>query len=78
MIRIDVKSKADPRQIKNIDFAKRLKQSNFSINECMQATEKSLNQATKLKQFGVFQKTFLQVLKIINTGKNQKSAAAGL
>ena len=56
LIRIDLKSKADPRQIRNIDLAKKLKAyKKTSIKETETLLEKSLTQATKSKQQGVFQ-----------------------
>ena len=73
LIRIDVKSRADPRQIRNIDFAKRLKQTDVSVKECMSSAEKSITTASKLKQFAVFPKTFLQLLKVMSASKSKKS-----
>ena len=50
LIRIDLKSRADPRQIRNIDLAKRLKGSNKATKkDTIVLLEKSLTQATKQK-----------------------------
>ena len=43
LMRIDAKSKADPRQIKNIDFAKKLKKTEVTLKECTASAEKSIN-----------------------------------
>lgn len=43
LIRIDVKERADPRLIRNIDFAKRMKKSELNEEEIMSSTEKSIS-----------------------------------
>jgi hypothetical protein len=48
LIRIDLKTRADPRQIRNIDFSKKLKAAKkANIKDTVNLIEKSLSQATK-------------------------------
>ena len=58
LIRIDLKNRADGRQIRNIDLAKRVLIGNdLSLDEQVSAADRSAAAASKNRTFGAFAKT---------------------
>lgn len=70
LIRIDLKSKAEGRQIRNIDLTKRVQQSSaLTIDEQISAAEKSVQATTKNKLYGCLSKTLVNVAKAVKSGR---------
>ena len=58
LIRIDLKNKADGRQIRNINLEKRVQSdNNLSLDEQVSAADRSAAAASKNRTFGAFPKT---------------------
>jgi len=69
LVRIDTKNRAESRQIRNIDLAKRVLQGKeLSIEEQYAAAEKSIGSAPKYRIVGAFAKTLSQLCKAIKAG----------
>ena len=70
LIRIDLKNKADGRQIRNINLEKRVQSdNNLSLDEQVSAADRSAAAASKNRTFGAFPKTLAQLCKAIKAGR---------
>ena len=70
LIRIDLKGRADPRQIRNIDLNKRVfGDKAMSLDEQLASAERSITSASKHKMFGAFPKTLVNLCKSIKASR---------
>lgn len=70
LFRIDLKAKADPRQIRNIDLSKRvLSGAEMGIDDQLASIERSVVAASKHRMFGALPKTILNLCKSIKAGR---------
>jgi len=70
LMRIDLKNRAEGRQIRNIDIASRVRSgASLTIDEQLAAADKSVSTAAKNRLFGVLPKTLLNVAKAIKAGR---------
>lgn len=70
LIRIDLNGRAESRQIRNIDLKKKVQQgSSLSLDELVQASERSAKHYAKNRMFGILPKTLVNLARAVKAGR---------